>query len=114
MAMGAWPISERRQEIGILKAVGLVKDQIKLNFSVEVTLMGIISWILGIFLSIPISIWTGNYFGKIFLKTNLVNTLSISGILLWFFLSTGISFVSGIIPVNKALATSISEVLVYE
>ncbi len=107
-------ISERRRELGIQKAIGVNSRQLITMISSEVILMGAAGWLLGVILSYPISIWTGNYFGQIFLHTDLNNTISLSGMLLWFAISIIVAFLSGLVPAWKAAGSSLKEMLAYE
>lgn len=107
-------ITERKRELGILRAIGANGLQTISMISFEVILMGAAGWLLGLLLAIPISIWTGNYFGQIFLHSNLNNTLSVNGAILWFAISMITSFASGLIPAYKTAGSSLMEMLSYE
>ena len=107
-------ISERKRELGILRAVGVNSKQMIKMISLEVIFMGLAGWLIGIIIAYPISIYTGNYFGQIFLHSNLNNTVSIFGTIMWFVISMVVSFISGYIPARVALNTNLSEMLTYE
>lgn len=107
-------ISERKREIGILRAVGANRYQLIAMVLAEVFLMGIISWMAGITLSYPISRWVGNYFGQIFLGMDLQNTLSLPGSIQWLVISAIVSMVAGFLPAWNASSSSLREMLAYE
>lgn len=107
-------IAERKRELGILRAVGVNGKQLIKMISLEVILMGLGGWLMGLIIAYPISIYAGNYFGQIFLHSNLNNTLSISGTIMWLLISMLVSFVSGTIPARMASNTSLREMLSYE
>jgi putative ABC transport system permease protein len=107
-------ISERRRELGILRAVGVNSIQMIKMISFEVILMGLAGWLIGLIIAYPISIYAGNYFGQIFLHSNLNNTLSIPGAIMWLVISIVVSFISGNIPARMAANTTLSEMLTYE
>jgi putative ABC transport system permease protein len=107
-------ISERKREIGVLRAVGVRRYQVITMISIEVILMGIAGWIAGLVLSFPISVHVGNYFGQIFLHSNLENTLSFTGAYKWFGISVIIAFLSALIPAWKAATAPLREMLSYE
>lgn len=107
-------ISERRRELGVFRAIGVSSHQLVSMISSEVILMGIAGWLSGILLALPVSVWAGNYFGNIFLHTNLNNAISVSGTFLWLAISIIVSYVSGIIPASKAANSSLREMLAYE
>jgi len=107
-------ISERRRELGILRAVGVNSKQMIKMISFEVIIMGLAGWLVGLIIAYPISIYAGNYFGQIFLHSNLDNTVSISGAIIWFVISISVSFISGYIPARTAAKSALSEMLTYE
>lgn len=107
-------ISERKHEIGVLRAIGANTRRVYRIILSEVLLMGIAGWTAGIILSIPTSIFVGNYFGNIFLQTNLNNVLSLSGSLIWLLISIVIALAAGFIPARKAARSSLREMLSYE
>lgn len=107
-------ISERKREVGILRAIGAKRHQLISMVMAEVFLMGIISWVAGIALSYPVSILVGNYFGQIFLGMNLQSTLSLPGSIQWLVISAVVSIVAGLLPAWKASSSSLREMLAYE
>lgn len=107
-------INERRREIGVLRAVGVGRQPIIGMIVLEVFLMGVAGWLAGLLISIPLSISVGNYFGQIFLKSNLMNTLSSSGAVVWLFLSIAASIVAGSIPAWSVANAPLREMLGYE
>ena len=76
--------------------------------------MGIAGWLGGAILSYPVSVWVGDYFGQIFLHSNLQNTLSISGCIHWLVISVVLALGCGIIPAWKVATASLREMLAYE
>jgi len=107
-------ISERKREVGIMKACGAKTMQIAKMISLEVVSIGMISWLVGFVIAIPVSILTGNYFGQIFLLTNLDSVISLSGALTWLAIAVVISFLASFIPVYQSTISSLPEVLSYE
>lgn len=107
-------VSERRREIGVLRAIGADAYQTVTIFSAESMLIGIAGWLFGFLCSVPVSVWASNYFGQIFLHSNLNNTISVKGLLLWLALSVLASCVSGLIPAGKAATAPLRDMLAYE
>lgn len=107
-------VTERKRELGILRAIGVNSRQTISMISFEVILMGIMGWLLGLIMAYPISIRTGNYFGQIFLHSNLNSTLSVSGAFLWLVISIIVSFISGFVPAYKSASSPLNEMLSYE
>lgn len=107
-------IQERKRELGILRAIGVSSKEMIKMISLEVIFMGLAGWLVGIIIAYPISIYAGNYFGQIFLHSNLNNTVSIGGTIMWFVISMVVSFLSGYIPARVFSNTNLSEMLTYE
>jgi putative ABC transport system permease protein len=107
-------ISERRHETGVLRAIGADAKQIYILILMEVLIMGLAGWLLGAVLSYPVSVMVGNYFGQIFLHTDLENVLSGPGLAVWLMISLTLALVSGFIPARKAAAAPLKEMLSYE
>ena len=105
-------VSERTREIGILKSIGARKKDIKLIFSTESFLIGILSGITGIVLSLAVG-------GILTLVLNAV--LGFAPIkMLWYYfaiaigLSVTISVVAGLYPSSKAAKLDPVEALRHE
>lgn len=107
-------VSERKRELGILRAIGAGEGKVKQMMLFEVVTMGIMGWLFSVAMAYPISVLTGNYFGQIFIHTNLSHTVSISGIFIWLGLALVAAIVSGIIPTNEAAHLPLSKMLSYE
>ena len=106
--------SERRRELGILRAIGANARQTIFMISMEGVLMGGAGWLLGLVLAYPISIRIGNYFGQIMLHSDLSYASSVSGALIWLAISLGASLLSGLVPARKTAYAPLREMLAYE
>ena len=107
-------ISERRRELGTLRAVGSNPHQTMGLVSGEVLLTGLAGWLTGLAVSIPVSVWAGNYFGRIFLHSDLTFAFSVSGAMIWLGLSLAVSLLSGLVPAANAARSPLKEMLAYE
>lgn len=107
-------IAERRRELGTMRAVGANRRDIIRLVMVEVAIMGGISWAVALLFSYPVAQFAGNEFGRIFLHTDLVTTLSRSGAILWLALSIATALVAAFIPATRAAKAPLREVLAYE
>jgi putative ABC transport system permease protein len=107
-------ISERRHETGVLRAIGADAKRIYSLILSEVLIMGFAGWLIGTVLSYPVSTIVGNYFGQIFLHSDLRNILSISGSAVWLVISLTVALVSGYIPARKAAYAPLRDMLSYE
>lgn len=107
-------ISERRHETGVLRAIGADTRRIYTLILMEVMMMGVAGWLAGMVLSYPVSVMVGNYFGRIFLHSDLINVISVPGSAVWLMISLSAALVSGYIPARKAANAPLREMLSYE
>lgn len=107
-------VSERKRELGILRAIGILKRDIQKMVLAESLTMGGISWIAAVILAIPLSAFLGNEFFSIFFESSMNMSISISGILFWILLSVLISAISSIAPANRVIKGNIPNALNYE
>ena len=94
-------VLERTKEIGILRAIGARKKDISRVFNAETFIIGLISGLLGItitiILNIPINIFIENLSG---IKN--VSTLPISGAVILILISVILTVIAGLIPSGYA------------
>lgn len=107
-------VTERKRELGVLRAIGANKRKIMQMILMEVTAMGILGWLVGALIAYPISVLAGNHFGQIFLHTNLQNTVSFSKMVIWLGLAVGTSILSGIIAAKQVVQAPLRDMLDYE
>lgn len=106
-------VMERTREIGVLRAVGMLKRQIQGVVVLESALMGLAGGLLGSAAGI-VAGWL-NLEG--FFVTNWGSAqyyLPLTSIFWALFLSTGLAALSGIIPAHRAAKTNIVEALSYD
>ena len=100
-------VLERTKEIGIIRAIGATQEDVILQFLTESVLVsiggGIIGIILGVLASYILEITTG-----------IETILSLSSILLSFFVATLIGLIFGIAPAKSAASKSPIEAIRYE
>lgn len=107
-------VSERIRELGILRAIGMLKKDIRLMVMTEAITMGALSWLLAIVLSVPLSAFLGNQFFSIFFESSMNVSISSTGIAAWLILALVIGTVSSVAPANRIIKRQITEVLSYE
>lgn len=105
-------IVERTKEIGILRAIGAQKKDIRKLFMFEAAMLGISGGVIGLILSLTIAVST-NSITYMQLKTNLIS-YNIGFYLLGLLLSITISVLAGIAPSIKASELDPVEALRYE
>lgn len=107
-------VSERRRETGVLRAIGATPRAAYALILAEVLIMGLAGWLAGAMISYPASVLVGNYFGQIFLHTNLVNVMSVPGTAIWLVISMAVSLLAGYLPARSASRAPLRELLAYE
>ena len=107
-------VIERTREIGVMRAIGASTRSVLQIVLIEGTLIGAMSWVLGVVFSIPLGIALGNAIGQALLQIPLTFTFSLTGALIWFVMVTVLSLVASILPAWNASRVSVQESLSYE
>ncbi len=107
-------VLERVREIGVMRAVG-ASDWIVLQIVlVEGMVIGIISWLTGALLALPLSRILSDQLGMLLLENPLSFTYSIFGLLLWLVVALVLAFLASYLPARNASRLTVREVLAYE
>jgi putative ABC transport system permease protein len=107
-------VLERSREIGVLRAVGASNGAVLRLVILEGMIIGLISWILGLLLSIPITLVLNAGVGAAILTTPLDFTFGVDGLLLWLGVVTIIAALASALPALNAMRLTVREVLAYE
>ncbi len=107
-------VLERRREIGVMRAIGASNRTVARIVIVEGLTVGLLSWLLGALLAVPLGWALGNLIGVAFMQSPLAWTFSIAGVLLWLALVVVLSVVASVLPARGAWRLSVREVLAYE
>jgi putative ABC transport system permease protein len=107
-------VIERVREIGVMRAFGASSAAISRIVIIEGLLIGMMSWVLAIGLSLPISSSLARTVGLSFMDYPMTATTSLSGILAWALLVIVISIVASLFPALRAVRLTVTEVLAYE
>lgn len=107
-------VMERVREIGVMRAFGASSKMISRIVIIEGLLIGMMSWILAIGLSLPISSFLARIVGISFMDTPIPATTSPGGIFVWALIVIVISVEASLLPALRAARLTVTEVLAYE
>ncbi len=114
--MGTMSINviERTREIGVMRAVGASDGSVVKVFMVEGLFIGVLSWLVGAILALPISKLLSDIVGVAFMEAPLSYTFSVNGALLWLAVVLILSAMASFLPARSASRLTVREVLAYE
>jgi putative ABC transport system permease protein len=107
-------VLERTREIGVMRAIGAVDFEIMKSVVIEGVMIGLITWVLAIGVSFPIS----QILLKIISDSMMGSTIELAftplGVYLWLGVVVLLSMFASIVPARNAARLTINEVLAYE
>jgi len=114
--MGTMSINvlERTREIGVMRAVGASDGSVLKIFMVEGLFIGVLSWLIGAILSLPISKLLSDAVGVALTEAPLSYTFSTNGALLWLGVVLILAALASFLPARSASRLTVREVLAYE
>jgi putative ABC transport system permease protein len=107
-------VMERVREIGVMRAFGASSRIVSRIVIIEGFLIGMMSWILAIGLSLPISSSLARTIGLSFMDYPMTATVSPGGIFVWALIVIIISVTASLLPALRAARLTVTEVLAYE
>jgi putative ABC transport system permease protein len=107
-------IMERTREIGVLRAIGATPGTIYNLFVAEGMIVSVISIVLGLLLSWPLSIVASKFFGDLMLEVALRYSFSTSGFVVTMIATMLFGWLASRIPARRAVQVSTREALSYE
>jgi putative ABC transport system permease protein len=107
-------VLERTREIGVMRTIGAVDIVIMQSVIIEGLVIGLITWLLAIGLSFPISILLLTIIGEAMMGSVMTLSFTPIGILLWLGVVIILSVIASIMPARRAARLTINEVLAYE
>ena len=107
-------IMERIREIGVLRAIGASNLSVRQIVLAEGIVIGLLSWLIGLGLSLPISAFLSEEVGLALLNVPLIYRYSMIWAIVWFFALMVIAFAASMGPARDAVRLTIREVLAYE
>ena len=107
-------VIERRREIGVMRAVGAGTWAVLQVVLVEGLLIGVLSWLVALALSVPLTLLVGNVVGDLLIQTPLELTLSPAGVAIWLAIVAVVATIASAIPALEASELPVHQVLAYE
>jgi putative ABC transport system permease protein len=107
-------VLERTREIGVMRAIGAVDLEIMKSVVIEGLTIGLITWVLAIGVSFPISQILLNIISDSMMGSSMDLIFTPYGVYLWLGAVILLSVVASIVPARNAARLTINEVLAYE
>ena len=106
-------VLERRREIGVMRAIGASSGQVVRLFISEGILLGWLSWLIAIPLSIPAAWYLATKGLSFALNSSLAYRFSFNGPLVWLAIITILAIIASALPARGAAKVSVRESLSY-
>ena len=107
-------VLERIREVGVMRAIGASNGAVLQVIIVEGLVIGLMSWLLGTLLALPVGKVLSDAVGMQTLNSPLTYTVPATGVLLWLGLVILLSVLASYVPAQNAAGLSVREVLAYE
>jgi putative ABC transport system permease protein len=107
-------VLERTREIGVMRTIGAVDMVIMQSVIIEALVIGLITWLLAIGLSFPVSFLLLTIVGEAMMGSAMTLSFTPLGILLWLAVVIFLSVFASMMPARNAARLTINEVLAYE
>jgi putative ABC transport system permease protein len=107
-------VLERTREIGVMRAIGASDRSVARIFIVEGVIIGVISWVLGSVLALPLGQTLSVGIGMAFLQAPLRYAFAWSGVAIWLVAVLVLSAVASFLPARNASRLTVRDVLAYE
>ena len=107
-------VLERTREIGVMRAIGATDGAVMRMVIIEGALIGLISWVLAVLLSFPITYLLATIVSLAIFNTPIAIIFTPIGYIIWVAVVLVLSAVSSVLPARNAARLTIREVLAYE
>ncbi len=107
-------VVERSREIGVIRAIGATDGAVLRIFVGEGIVIGLLAWLLGGALSLPLSKVLSDALGEVFVQRPLAFSPSLVGLGLWLVIVIILAVVGTLTPAHRASRIAVREVLGYE
>jgi len=114
MGMMSLNVMERTREIGVMRSIGATSKAIGAVVVTEGLIIGILSWLIAVPVSVPISMVFNSMLGSIMFSAPLAFLISPTGLTVWLVIVIAIAFISSLMPAYRAMRMSVRETLAYE
>jgi putative ABC transport system permease protein len=114
--MGTMSINvlERTREIGIMRTIGAVDAVVMQSVIIEGLVIGLITWMIGIGLSFPISSVLLDIVARAISDSEFTLIFTALGVFVWLGVVVVLSIFASVMPARNAARLTINEVLAYE
>jgi putative ABC transport system permease protein len=114
--MGTMSINvlERTREIGVMRAIGASNGDIQAIVIVEGMVIGILSWAISIFVSIPITSVLCYGVGVAILTAPMPPVYGVTGIIAWLIFTIVLGTLASALPARRASRLTVRDTLAYE
>ena len=114
--MGTMSINvlERTREIGVMRTIGAVDAVVMQSVIIEGLVIGLITWIIAIGLSYPISSALLDIIGQAMAGSSFALIFTFLGVFVWLGVVVVLSIIASVMPARNAARLTINEVLAYE
>lgn len=107
-------VLERTREIGVLRAVGAARGAILRLVITEGMVIGLLSWVLAVLLSLPLTYLFNTLVGIAFVSLPLKFAFEPKGVLIWLGVIVALAGLASLWPAWSAGRLTVREVLAYE
>jgi len=114
MSTMSMSILERTREIGVMRAIGATPPKIRRLIVWEGMLVGTMSIVVALVLSIVLSTYVGHLIGDMAFRTPLPLSIDAYGLGMWLMMIVTGSYFAGLLPARRANRISTREALAYE
>jgi putative ABC transport system permease protein len=106
-------VIERTREFGIMRAIGAKSNTVLRNVISEGIFIGLMSWVIAVPLSLPLSFGIDYLLGNLSFRSPLPLILSPTGLVIWFLVIVIGSIAASAYPARQASRLTIRETLAY-
>lgn len=107
-------VIERTREIGVMRAIGATDLSVFRIYVAEGVTIGLLSWLLGVVVGVPLGKLLGAGVGRALLDRPLDYAFDPRGPSIWLILVLVLSVLASLLPARNATRVSVREVLAYE